>query len=42
MNIRIFAALVFILIIGGSYIVSKNQTEEGKVKSYNFMMLHMK
>lgn len=40
MKDRIFAALVLIVLLGASYIISKHQTEEDKV--INFMTLHRK
>lgn len=42
MKDRLFAVLVLIAILGGGYIISKNQTEEDKIKSYSFMMSRMK
>lgn len=40
MKDRIFAAMVLIVLLTSSYIISKHQTEEDKIK--NFMTLHMK
>ncbi len=38
MSDRIFAVLVIMLIITASYVISKNQTVDDKIKSYNYMM----
>ncbi len=38
MSDRIFAVLVLMLILTASYVISENQTEENKIKSYEFMM----